>query len=70
MMPADQRPCSIHSLPIMTYPADFAGASKNPTQRVPACLLGTEWPKVLSEDPADKSPPSNTHNIFLGSNVD
>ena len=48
LMPVAERPCSIHSLPIMTYPSDFAGASKIPTKRTPACLLGTEWPKVLS----------------------
>jgi hypothetical protein len=56
----------------MTYPADFAGASKSPTQRVPACLLGTEWPKVLSQDAASTEAGSltNTHNVFLGMNVD
>lgn len=73
LMPADQRPCSTHSLPIMTYPSDFTGASKTtPAQRSPACFLGTEWPKVLSQDSAETEAGSltNTHNVFLGVSVD
>jgi len=56
----------------MTYPSGFTGASKTPTQRTPACTLGTEWPKVLSQDSADTAAGSltNTHNVFLGMSVE
>jgi hypothetical protein len=51
----------------MTFPSDFNPASKFPTARSPVCLPGTEWPKVLSQDPLD---PTIDHNAYLGMQVD